>query len=341
LAATSGLAVLWLSGVTRRLGVLRENTRRLAAGLGLQAPLPGRDEIAEVDRAFHEMAVNLDQQKQENEMFVYSVSHDLRSPLINLQGFSEELSLSVRRLQTLFENEAVPAPVRRQGKSVISDDIEDSIRYIQTAVGRLARIIDALLRLSRAGRVEYQWQLVDVAALLPKITGALKDTIAEKGAHVTVGDLPPAWGDPTAVEQIFANLIGNAVQYLDPARLGEIDVGSLADGPTGGRRGLHVYYVKDNGLGIAAAYHEKVFTAFSRHQSNVAQGEGIGLALVHRMVARHGGKIWLESAVGSGTTFFVALLSSPPDGAPMRHADGSSGKNSQRGDRTECQPNRS
>ena len=92
------LAFVFLNGVIRRLAVLRENARRFAEGKALAPPLSGSDEIAEVDRAFHEMATSLDQQKQENEMFVYSVSHDLRSPLINLQGFSEELSLSYREL---------------------------------------------------------------------------------------------------------------------------------------------------------------------------------------------------------------------------------------------------
>ena len=110
-------------------------------------------------------------------------------------------------------------------------DIEESIRFIQAAVGRLARIIDALLRLSRAGRVEYQWQEVDLAATVGKIVDALHDTIAAKGAQVAVGELPPAWGDPTALEQVFANLIGNAVQYLDPDRPGRIEVdGAEPDG---------------------------------------------------------------------------------------------------------------
>ena len=115
-----------------------------------------------MDRAFHDMATSLDQQKQENEMFVYSVSHDLRSPLINLQGFSEELSLSYRELRGLFRHEEIPPAVRDDGLKLMTENIEDSIRYIQTAVGRLARIIDALLRLSRAGRVEYQWQTLDL-----------------------------------------------------------------------------------------------------------------------------------------------------------------------------------
>ena len=210
------LALLFLQGIVQRLAILRDNARRFSEGRPLKAPLTGRDEITEVDRAFHEMADNLNQQKQENEMFVYSVSHDLRSPLVNLQGFSEELSLSCRDLEALFRREDVPAGVRERGLRLMTSDIEESIRFIQTAVGRLARIIDALLRLSRAGRVEYQWQSVNVASTVRKIIEALHDTISDKGAEVDVDDLPPSWGDPTALEQIFANLIGNAVQYLDP-----------------------------------------------------------------------------------------------------------------------------
>ncbi len=307
-ASTVLLALLFLQGIVQRLDVLRDNARRFSEGRPLRSPLSGRDEITEVDRAFHEMAGNLNQQKQENEMFVYSVSHDLRSPLVNLQGFSEELSLSCRDLQALFHRQDVPEAVRRRGLALLDHDIAESIRFIQTAVGRLARIIDALLRLSRAGRVEYQWQRVDVAAVTHKIIEALHDTISARKAEVVVGELLPAWGDPTAVEQIFANLIGNAVQYLDPARPGRIEVGtSGGEAMVGGPAGLRVYYVQDNGLGIPRAYHQRMFTAFNRFHAETAQGEGIGLALVRRMVERHGGRIWLESTEGVGTTFFVAL----------------------------------
>jgi signal transduction histidine kinase len=308
------LALLFLQGIVQRLAILRDNARRFSEGRPLKTPLSGRDEITEVDRAFHEMADNLNQQKQENEMFVYSVSHDLRSPLVNLQGFSEELSLSCRDLEALFHREDVPAGVRQRGLRLMTSDIEESIRFIQTAVGRLARIIDSLLRLSRAGRVEYQWQSVNVAGTVRKIIEALHDTISAKGVELDVGELPPAWGDPTALEQVFANLIGNAVQYLDPARPGRIEIGTTAlEGP-GKPPGLRVYYVKDNGLGIPESYHQRMFTAFNRLHADAAQGEGIGLALVRRMVERHGGRIWLESAAGAGTTFFVALPPSPGEG---------------------------
>jgi signal transduction histidine kinase len=341
LSATLVLSFLFLNGVIRRLGVLRDNARRFAEGKGLVAPLTGSDEIAEVDRAFHDMATSLDQQKQENEMFVYSVSHDLRSPLINLQGFSEELSLSYRDLEALFRHADVPPSVRDDGLKLLSENIEDSIRYIQTAVGRLARIIDALLRLSRAGRVEYQWQTLDLETIVRKIVDALHDTITTKKAEVNVGDLPPAWGDPTAVEQIFANLISNGVHYLDGSRSGRIEVGSTGLPSSGMMSGFRVYYIKDNGLGIPEAYHQRVFAAFSRLHANVAQGEGIGLALVRRMVERHGGKIWLESAAGAGTTFFVALPARAPEGDSSQALERPAATQVSRGEEPAWQPSRS
>ena len=207
--------------------------------------------------------------------------------------------------------------MRQRGLTLLTENIKESIRFIQVAVGRLSRIIDSLLRLSRAGRVEYQWQTVDVALTIGKVVDALRGALAAKGATITVGDLAPAWGDPTAVEQIFANLIANAVQYLDPARPGRIEVGNSAISANGNLAGFQVYSVKDNGLGIPAAYHHRVFTAFNRLQTYVPQGEGIGLALVEADRAgcarRH--HIWMDLAPGVGTTFFDRAASPGPTGA--------------------------
>jgi signal transduction histidine kinase len=335
------LAVLFLRGIMGRLAVLSDNARRCRDGEPLNAPLLGNDEITDVDRALHDMAESLGRQKQDNEMFVYSVSHDLRSPLVNLEGFSDELSLSCGQLQALFDRPDVPAAVRTRGLELAKNDIGESIHYIHAAVGRLAGIIDALLRLSRAGRVEYDCGSTDVSAIVSRIVAALHDTISEKKAVVGVGELPQAWGDPTAIEQIFANLIGNAVLYLDPARPGRIEVGTTADVIPGKPSGLRAYYVKDNGLGIPAAYHHRVFTAFNRLHADVAQGEGIGLAMVHRMVERHGGRIWLESEIGEGSTFFVALpMPSGTDAAA--EPDGRSSRTGEpRGDDSQCRPSHS
>jgi signal transduction histidine kinase len=120
-----------------------------------------------------------------------------------------------------------------------------------------------------------------------------------------VDELPAVWGDPTALEQVFANLIGNAVNYLDPSREGRIEIGTTPAPP--GVHSLRIFYVRDNGLGIPAVALPRLFNAFQRLHGNVAAGEGIGLALVRRVVERHGGRVWAESREGVGTTFYLSL----------------------------------
>jgi signal transduction histidine kinase len=127
--------------------------------------------------------------------------------------------------------------------------------------------------------------------------------------------MPRAWGDATAVEQVFANLVGNAVNYLDPDRPGQIEVGALdGEAPSNGAGGI-TYYVRDNGLGIPESGMAKLFLAFQRFHNSRARGEGIGLALVRKIVERHGGAIRAESAQGVGTTFYVELPGPPRDQA--------------------------
>src|SRR3954464_13115819 len=185
-----------------------------------------------------------------------------------------------------------------------------SVAFIQTAVLRLSGIIDALLRLSRAGRVEYRREAVDVGRVVAQVVGAAQGTVGERGAEVRAGELPPAWGDRTAIEQAFGNLIGNALTYLDPARPGVIEVGCLpAD-----ESDFRTYFVRDNGLGIAEAHRQKIFQAFQRAHPGVGSGEGLGLAIVARVAERHRGRAWVESAPGEGSTFYVSLPAAPEAG---------------------------
>jgi signal transduction histidine kinase len=314
--STALLGYLFARGIAARLKTLAENARRIATGKELLAPLAGDDELGQLDRVFREMARSLDQKNQENEMFVYSVSHDLRSPLVNLQGFSQELAASCNDLARLISEADLPGATSRRAQVLLDRNMGDSIRFIQTAVTRLSSIIDALLRLSRAGHVEYRWQMVDVAFAVRRSTEALRSTLSQRGAEIVIGPLPPVWGDPTAIEQVFANLIGNAANYLDPERPGRIDVGALDAAESNGAAGNRIFFVRDNGMGIPEAHQAKVFIAFHRLHPDAARGEGIGLALVRRIVERHNGRIWLESTPGVGTTFYVSM----PADAPSRPA---------------------
>ncbi|MDB5309208.1 MAG: tmoS 2 [Gemmataceae bacterium] len=266
-----------------------------------------RERAAELAEANRDLA----QKNAENEMFVYSVSHDLRSPLVNLQGFSKELEKGCQQLTALLAEEAVPPAVRDRGRTLLGGKMAKSVGFIQSAVLRLSGIIDALLRLSRAGRVEYRWEAADVGRVVGHVVGAAQGTIAERGAAVLVGDLPAAWGDRTAIEQVFGNLIGNALTYLDPARPGVIEVGCLPSGAPGVPNEFQAYFVRDNGLGIAEGHRQKIFQAFQRAHPGVGSGEGLGLAIVARVAERHRGRVWVESRPGEGSTFYVTLPATP------------------------------
>lgn len=258
---------------------------------------------------------DLTQKNQENEMFVYSVSHDLRSPLVSLQGFSKELGLTCDDLQKQLAVAGVSTEARHQAQALIDGGMRQSIRFIQSAVLRLSNIIDALLRLSRAGRVEYQHQEVDVQSVVMRVVEATRLAQFDGAVEIHVGDLPACFGDLSAIEQVFANLIGNAIKYRDPNRHCEIEVGGSAvikEDDAGERVSEVRYFVKDTGLGIPAASREKIFLAFKRAHPAIAEGDGMGLAIVRRVVERLGGRVCVESEVGRGSTFHIVLPASNP-----------------------------
>ncbi|MEX0611641.1 MAG: ATP-binding protein [Pirellulales bacterium] len=301
-------AIGWIAAALNRSDDERKRAELAVRQFNAQLEKRVAERTADLAAANHDLL----QKNQENEMFVYSVSHDLRSPLVNLQGFSKELGLVCQEIQELLRAHGTEGTELSQRGRQLEEDMQRSVRFIQTAVMRLSGIIDALLRLSRAGRVEYQQCRIDVRAAVDRVVESMAGTIFDRGASVRVYDLPPTVGDPTAIEQVFANLVGNALNYLDPKRPGLIEVGSTdAAGGTDANNELsprlRTYFVRDNGLGIAEAYHSKVFQALKRLHPEVAKGEGIGLAIVRRIVHRHGGKAWFESKAGQGSTFFIEL----------------------------------
>ena len=332
MALAVGLVRAYSRGFARRISVLAENARRLAEGKALLAPIRGKDELGLLAQSFEAMAKSLEERDRENEMFIYSVSHDLRSPLVNLQGFSRELSYAATELKTTLATVETTQAVAAKITRIVDGDMKDAIRFIQNAVTRLSAIIDSLLRLSRAGRVEYRMEPLEMNALVARVVESQRASTAEKGATIRVSDLPDAWGDVTIVEQIVSNLLTNAVKYLDADRPGQIEVSGERFGGDDG--GVATYHVKDNGLGIAEAHQGKLFIAFQRLHPGVAQGEGVGLALVRRMVERHGGKIWVDSQVGVGSTFHVTLPVSPSAVDPSKSGERAEKASTRTGART-------
>lgn len=312
-AVTAVMAALFVAfayhwSVGRRIALIGANVGHLARGETLNPPLPIKDELGTLDQALHSMAKVIAERTKENETFVYSVSHDLRSPLVNLQGFSEELAMLLNDARQILQRDSLQPSDHALLRRLIEKDSAESIRFLQSAVQRVATIIDALLRLSRAGRVAYQWQMVDLNPVVARVVSALRNSIEEKRISMRIENLPRVFGDPSALEQLFANLIENALKYSSPERDSYINIGIHWQTST---PDAYTIFVRDNGLGIPAQYLNKLFLAFHRFHGDIAPGEGIGLSLVHRIVERHGGRVEVESDEGKESVFFITLPSIP------------------------------
>ena len=277
--------------------VTRDISERKAHEVRIQKltrELEGR--VAELARTNRELA----EKSAENESFVYSVSHDLRSPLVNLQGFSQELVLSTESLKALLSEPSVPSDIQKRGRSLIDEELAESLGFIRNSVQHLGNIIDGLLRLSRVGRVEYDFQPVNVDEVVGDILNSMRTTILSSGARIDVRPLPNVTGDRNAIGQVFANILGNALKSFDPRRPGVVEISATSDDPP-------VFSISDNGIGIPNEYRSKMFQVFQHVHDSRNRGEGMGLAIVRRIVERHGGRIWFESNPGKGTTFLFTF----------------------------------
>jgi signal transduction histidine kinase len=271
------------------------------------------EELAAANEELQRQGRELSEKNDEMERFVYIVSHDLRTPLLTLQGFSDELARSCVALEAALTAGlapvAPPAPIAPAALVLLRDEIPSALRFIRASANKFERLIDALLRLSRLGRMDHRPERVDVAALVQSTLDSLRQLIEQSRGSVVVGDLPDAWADPTALGQVFSNLVANAIHY----RSGDRPVVISIEGKVEGRQ-LH-YSVSDNGVGIPEVAQERLFQVFQRFHPKLAEGEGMGLTIVKRAVERHGGNVWAESQESKGTTFHFSLPANGAKGA--------------------------
>jgi signal transduction histidine kinase len=274
-----------------------ENARLYAA---VQQELRERQRVEEQLRR---NAEDLADANEEIKQFAYIVSHDLRAPLVNLKGFTAELRMSIDALREATEAglESLPEDQQQEARYALEEDIPEALGFIETAVSRMDGFINAVLKLSRLGRRQLRFESLEVGPIVEAVRESLAHQLDDASAELVVGTLPDVVADRTAMEQIFGNLITNAVIYLDPQRPGRIEVG-------GERRGDEtLFWVRDNGRGIAEADAEKVFAPFRRAGKQDVPGEGMGLSYVHTIVRQHGGRIWFESEPDVGTTFYFTI----------------------------------
>ena len=240
-----------------------------------------RELNASLERRVKERTAELDQAMKDLESFAYSVSHDLRTPLRAISGFSQILMDSERE------------HLSQEGQGLLERVVHNTMH--------MAQLIDDILAYSRAGNTTLHWRDVDMTELAEDVAGELRP--AYPGVDVVIADLPTVRGDATMLRQIFANLIGNALKFTQHQENGRVQVAGKREGAQ------TVFEVRDNGAGFDMQYANKLFGMFQRmHSERQFQGTGVGLAIVKRLVERHGGRIWAAAEPGKGAVFSFSLV---------------------------------
>lgn len=244
---------------------------------------------AELERRVAERTAQLEAANKELESFSYSVSHDLRSPLRAIDGFARMLDEDYR--------------------DKLDDEAKRRIGVIRDSGARMAQLIDDLLAFSRTNRQSIAASDIDMTALARNVFDELRAGMEGRVPRFVIQPMPAAWGDPGLVRQVWTNLLSNAIKFTSRKPDPVIEVGAQVN------RDETIYHVKDNGAGFDMAYYDKLFGVFQRlHTTSQFPGTGVGLAIVQRIVTRHGGRAWADGRLDEGATFYFTLPAAGSDG---------------------------
>lgn len=243
---------------------------------------------------------------KELEQIVYVASHDLRSPLVNVEGYSQEVEFSLEDFKKILKNNSFEKEDVEKEVKTILDDVSESLYQIKISTKQMDSLLSGLLKLSRIGRAAINIQPVNMNLLLSKLLTAMEFEIETAEATVNLSPLPGCKGDKTQLNQIFTNLIGNSLKYADPSRKPEIKIYGES------KNGKSSYYVEDNGIGIAKEHQKVIFELFHRLDPSGKEGDGLGLTIIKQILDRLDGTIDLESEQGKGSRFIMQLPYAEP-----------------------------
>ncbi|EJN11992.1 bacteriophytochrome (light-regulated signal transduction histidine kinase) [Bradyrhizobium sp. YR681] len=270
-----------------------------------------RDANVNLEAVVDERTADLREANDEIQRFAYIVSHDLRSPLVNIMGFTSELEeLGKDIFRRIGGLAAVPAggspadvssiPLDGPDKQ-LSADFSEALGFIKSSIARMDRLISAILNLTREGRREFQPEKIETREFIEGIVSSLAHQAAEAQAEIHIEPLPNIVSDRLALEQIFSNLIDNAIKYLKTGVPGAIRIRGRT------KLGYAIFEISDNGRGIDPKDHQRIFDLFRRAGTQDKPGQGIGLAHVRALVRRLGGTMSVSSELNTGSTFTITL----------------------------------
>ncbi|HZK67974.1 MAG TPA: PAS domain S-box protein [Paludibacter sp.] len=249
-----------------------------------------------------QVQLQISNKNKELEDYLYITSHDLRTPLVNIQGFSQRLQKQTDNIKSQLTDCEMDAAVKRSIDKITTEDIPKTLDFVFSSVTKMETLINGLLQLSRTGRIKMSIDKVDMNKLIKTVLIAHNFQMSELSASINIESLPDCYGDEQQLNQLFANLISNAIKYRDINKQFAIKINAIH---TFNRV---IYSITDNGIGIAPKHHDKIWNIFYRvnPQSQIL-GDGVGLNVVKQIAEKHHGKVWVESEKGQGSTFFVEL----------------------------------
>jgi signal transduction histidine kinase len=272
-----------------------------------------RDNNLNLEATVDVRTADLREANDEIQRFAYIVSHDLRSPLVNIMGFTSELEQLrddiFKRIAALRPASSPAAPVAagetepviEEEDKQLAQDFSEALEFIKSSIAKMDRLISAILNLTREGRREFEPVPIDTRELIEAIVTTVAHQAAEAEARIRIDPLPQIVSDRLALEQIFSNLIDNALKYLKPGVPGDISVRGRT------KLGFAIFEVADNGRGIDPRDHQRIFDLFRRAGAQDRPGQGIGLAHVRTLVRRLGGTMSVSSELHFGSTFTITL----------------------------------
>ncbi len=275
-----------------------------------------RDNNLNLESTVDERTADLREANDEIQRFAYIVSHDLRSPLVNIMGFTSELEELrgdiFRRIAALARLQSTAAqapdnatdtaePALEGADKQLSADFTEALGFIKSSIGKMDRLISAILNLTREGRREFKPERIDTRELIENIVSTVAHQASEAEAQIRIEPLPAIVSDRLALEQIFSNLIDNALKYLKTGVPGDIQVRGRT------KLGFAIFDITDNGRGIDPKDHQRIFDLFRRAGTQDKPGQGIGLAHVRALVRRLGGTMSVASELHQGSTFTITL----------------------------------
>lgn len=245
---------------------------------------------------------NLAIKNEELESIIYVTSHDLRSPLVNMHGFSNELRLECADLNDILAKCSLPEKEKNEIHTIVQKNIPTALQFIESSTKKMDGLLKGLLRLSRLGRAALKIEPLDMNTMLEDIRKTMQFQIRELDVELIVEPLPQCKGDYSQINQVFTNLIDNAIKYRDENRKPRIKITGKA------QFDFIIYAVEDNGVGIKDNHQEKIFEIFHRlNPKSSIDGDGLGLPIVRRILDRNGGTISIKSEEGRGSCFYISL----------------------------------